>query len=648
MRQPNSISMAVFWFCLISLGLGAFSGPVQAGGNHAAEKAYQQARKAYYLFKADKKKQKLRHHWQKTAAGFERVAEKHKKSARAADALFTAGRLYYDLYGISRVEADLDRAVEHFEQLVDEFPANGLADDGQLYIALQYLEYRKNKVAAAAALARLVERFPKGDCRPRAKRMLSDLGGPPSERQVVKADASFAGWGKPKQEDAKSGEAQEPEESKTKTAVLSVKTTEHDGPAVLNRIHHDSGADYARVTLYTGSQVPYKFGRLPATQKRPNPRIYIDLKGAHLDPHLKKSIVVGSGVLKRIRFGPFKQDVVRVVLDLKALGDLKVVPMDSPARIIVDVSASADKVASIIGAKIAKPNKVVPKTETKPKTKPKIKPKIKPKTKPRTQPKTKPKTKPRIPSKKASRPGASLSMLAGLKIRRIAIDAGHGGRDPGAIGPKGTFEKTLTLDIAKRLAKLLKKDKKLALKEVILTRDRDKYVALEKRTAIANAKKSDLFISIHCNANRNRRFRGVETFYLDLTNDRYSIKLAARENATTEKTISDLRYILADLALKSHVDDSISLGRAIQKATVGKLRRHHKRIKDLRIKPALFYVLIGARMPSVLVETSFISNPEEEKRLRTAKYRQQIAQGIYRGIVNFVAERDRLLDPNSK
>ncbi len=625
MRRPNSISMAVFWFCLFSMGLGAFSGPVQAGGNHAAEKAYQQARKAYYLFKADKKKQKLRHHWQKTAAGFERVAEKHKKSARAADALFTAGRLYYDLYGISRVEADLDRAVEHFEQLVDEFPANGLADDGQLYIALQYLEYRKNKVAAAAALARLVERFPKGDCRPRAKRMLEDLGGPPSERQGVKADASFAGWGKPKQEDASSGEEQEPEESKTE--VLSVKTAEHDGPAILNRIHHDSGADYARVTLYTGSQVPYKFGRLPATRKRPNPRIYIDLKGAHLDPHLKKSIAVGSGVLKRIRFGPFKQDVVRVVLDLKALGDLKVVPMDSPARIIVDVSASADKVASIIGAKTAKP---------KPKIKPKIRPKIKPK------------TKPRIPSKKASRPGASLSMLAGLKIRRITIDAGHGGRDPGAIGPKGTFEKTLTLDIAKRLAKLLKEDKKLALKEVILTRDRDKYVALEKRTAIANAKKSDLFISVHCNANRNRRFRGVETFYLDLTNDRYSIKLAARENATTEKTISDLRYILADLALKSHVDDSISLGRAIQKATVGKLRRHHKRIKDLRIKPALFYVLIGARMPSVLVETSFISNPEEEKRLRTAKYRQQIAQGIYRGIVNFVAERDRMLDPNSK
>ena len=189
---------------------------------------------------------------------------------------------------------------------------------------------------------------------------------------------------------------------------------------------------------------------------------------------------------------------------------------------------------------------------------------------------------------------------------------------------------------------------KLALKEVILTRDRDKYVALEKRTAIANAKKADLFISIHCNANRNRRFRGVETFYLDLTNDRYSIKLAARENATTEKTISDLRYILADLALKSHVDDSISLGRAIQKAVVGKLRRHHKRIKDLRLKPALFYVLIGARMPSVLVETSFLSNREEEKRLRTKKYRQQIAQGIYRGIVNFLAERDRFQATSKK
>ncbi|MBW1870455.1 MAG: N-acetylmuramoyl-L-alanine amidase [Deltaproteobacteria bacterium] len=244
--------------------------------------------------------------------------------------------------------------------------------------------------------------------------------------------------------------------------------------------------------------------------------------------------------------------------------------------------------------------------------------------------------------KSKSKPGVSLSMMAGLKVKTIVIDPGHGGKDPGAIGPKGTLEKNLTLDVARRLKKLLKGKFKL---EVLLTREKDRFVPLEGRTAFANKRNADLFISIHFNAHTIRKFRGVETFYLDLTNDRYSIKLAARENATSEKSISDLRYILADLALKSHVDDSISLSKFIQKSMVGTLRRKYKYVRDLGIKPALFYVLIGARMPSILIEGSFITNPTEEGRLRTKTYRQRIAEGIFNGIKNFISERDRLLDP---
>ena len=244
--------------------------------------------------------------------------------------------------------------------------------------------------------------------------------------------------------------------------------------------------------------------------------------------------------------------------------------------------------------------------------------------------------------KKTSKPGESLSMQVGLKVKRIVIDAGHGGRDPGAIGPKGTLEKDMALDVARRVKKLLEKKLKL---EVILTRNSNRYMALEARTALANKRKADLFVSIHFNAHRNRKFRGVETFYLDLTNDRYSIKLAARENATSEKSISDLEFILQDLALKSHVDDSILLSRLIQKAMVGKLRKKYKRVRDLGVKSALFYVLIGARMPSILIEGSFLTNPMEEKRIRTKSYRQRLAEGIFTGIKNFVDEREKFLKP---
>ncbi len=541
-------------------------GPVTAG-QPAYETEYQKASTEYYKFKADEKRRKFRHHWHKTARLFERVADRYPDSTRADDALFTAGKLYYELYVISRVAEDLDHAVDLMLRLVERHPDSHLADDAQLYVALQWIEFRKKPDKAVKELAFLVEQFPDGDVTPKARRMLEDLGGP-----------------------------EEPEKKKIKKAD----TPATKGKPILVKVQYDSGPDYTRVTLHTQVKTKYKFGVLDADEKNKFQRLYIDLQGIRLEPGLAGPIDVRDSVVRRIRFGPFSEDVVRVVLDLSTLGEHKLFPMDNPARVVIDVSAAGGD-----------------------------------------------KSKPRVPPKSASRPGQSLSMLAGLKVRRIVIDPGHGGRDPGAIGPKKTLEKDITLDIARRLAKLLRKDEKLGIKDVVLTRTGDRFVALERRAAIANSKKADLFISIHCNAHRIRRLRGVETFYLDLTNDRYSIKLAARENATSEKTISDLKFILADLALKSHVDDSITLGRAIQKATVGKLRRHYKRIKDLKLKPALFYVLIGARMPSVLVETSFISNAEEEGRLRTKTYRRRVAEGIHAGIKSFIEARNRELDPDS-
>jgi N-acetylmuramoyl-L-alanine amidase len=236
-------------------------------------------------------------------------------------------------------------------------------------------------------------------------------------------------------------------------------------------------------------------------------------------------------------------------------------------------------------------------------------------------------------------PSVSLSAQAGLKVRRVVIDAGHGGEDPGAIGPTGVKEKDITLKLARRVAEKLRKDLKM---EVILTRDKDVYLPLEQRTAIANAAHADLFISIHCNSSPNRRIYGVETYYLNITDDKYAIRLAARENRESEKSIGDLEFILADLAMKSNVDDSARLSKLVQANVVGELREKYTSVKDLGVKHALFYVLIGAKMPAILVETSFVSNKQEEARLNDPRYQDNLADGLVQGIRDFVEERQAL------
>lgn len=234
--------------------------------------------------------------------------------------------------------------------------------------------------------------------------------------------------------------------------------------------------------------------------------------------------------------------------------------------------------------------------------------------------------------------GASLSSQFGLHVKRIVIDAGHGGKDSGAVGPTGVMEKDVTLALAKAVREKLKEE--LPDVEVVLTRDVDTTLALSDRTKIANDSEADLFISIHCNAHPKRKVRGVQTYYLNITHDQYAARLAARENAADgEHNISDLEFILADLAMKSNVDDSVRLGEEVQKSIVQTLKKDWDDVIDLGLNHALFYVLVGTRMPSILIETSFISNQTEEQRLNSVEYQQALADGIVSGIRAFVEQR---------
>jgi N-acetylmuramoyl-L-alanine amidase len=255
-----------------------------------------------------------------------------------------------------------------------------------------------------------------------------------------------------------------------------------------------------------------------------------------------------------------------------------------------------------------------------------------------------------------------------VKIRRVIVDAGHGGHDTGALGKRGTREKDVNLAIALRLGHELQHELGV---EVIYTRKTDVFVPLSRRAEIANRANADLFISVHSNAHKNRDISGVETYFLNTTSSHYASRLASRENAEQFSPDDldgaapdvgapeddagqlpggplgrDLRLLLADLAMRSATDDSRRLASYVQGSVVGSLRRSHTDVKDLGVKHALFYVLLGVRMPSVLVESGFLTHREEESRLAEPRYQETLASAIARGVRRFIEERNQVASRN--
>ena len=228
----------------------------------------------------------------------------------------------------------------------------------------------------------------------------------------------------------------------------------------------------------------------------------------------------------------------------------------------------------------------------------------------------------------------SLTRVLGLKIGKIVIDPGHGGHDTGTIGPNGLEEKDLVLDVSRRLGKLLQT--RLGA-EVIYTRKDDTFIPLETRTAIANEEGADLFVSVHANSSHDPDARGVETYYLNFTSSPDALEVAARENAVSEKSIHELQDLVKKIALKEKIDESQEFAGDVQSSLHSGLAAKNPGERDRGVKKAPFIVLIGANMPSILAEISFVSNPGDERRLETADYRQKIAESLYRGIAKYVS-----------
>ncbi len=308
---------------------------------------------------------------------------------------------------------------------------------------------------------------------------------------------------------------------------------------------------------------------------------------------IAQTIPINDNLLKNARAAQYNNDSVRIAIDIKSFKTYKIFSLKNPFRIVIDVW----------GRDINK---------------------------------TYPKPFPVLVKKNTGVSPCTLAKQLALGVRRIVIDPGHGGRDYGAPGYlKGVHEKNIVLQIAKKLAKKIRA--KLHC-EVIMTRKDDRYLTLEERTAIANTRNADLFISIHTNAARNRKAYGIETYFLNLATDGDAILVAARENATSAKNISDLETILSDLMQNAKINESSRLATYVQKTMCKNMKKKYSKIKNKGVKQAPFYVLLGAQMPAILIETSFISSPRECKRLKSAKYQENLCNAIVNGIKKYIHE----------
>ncbi len=368
-----------------------------------------------------------------------------------------------------------------------------------------------------------------------------------------------------------------------------------DNTIEVKGLRHWSTSEYTRVVVDLSAAADFNKGRLSNPE-----RLFLDLKDAKVTKDCPRTFPISDKLLKSVRLGQFNATTVRIVFDLESPDyDFKIFSLEDPARLVIDILPK-DPAGEKRIEKDADKN-----TDTK---KPDMK---KPDTK-----------KPDIRTE------------AGLIQKRIVIDPGHGGHDPGAIGPNGLYEKDVVLDIALRVRDMIRKE--YPMYEVILTRDTDVFIPLPQRAEIANKVGADFFLSIHANASPNRGARGIETYFLNWTDDEEALRVAARENAISVKEMkkmqSEMDIILASLDRNRKRDDSLKLAGYVHKSLISTMKPQYPRVNDLGIKSALFYVLVGAKMSSALAEVSFISNPDEEKLLSTDSYRQELAHSLVSGI----------------
>lgn len=398
--------------------------------------------------------------------------------------------------------------------------------------------------------------------------------------------------------------------------------------------------DAVRITLALDREVPYREETLTGPA-----RVFFDLKGVEAAPDLVDAVLrYPTDAVRQIRVGRHPNRTVRVVLDLEGVNRHSVYALYNPFRVVIDCEPIVPSVARTavvtlpvtppVAPLVAPPVARAIAREVERDTLPVVSRET---AAPAAPVEARPTTPVGVPSPApeaahANRAGGfSLARQLGLGVSRIVIDPGHGGHDPGA-QVKGLAEADLTLDVALRLEALLQKEPGI---EVVLTRRTNVYIPLEERTAIANREDADLFLSIHGNASRNASARGVETYFLSFAATPEAAAVAARENSAHAGEMHKLPDIIRAIALNTKLDESQDLAGMVQEALVTRLRRSNKNVRNLGVKKAPFVVLIGAGMPSVLAEVSFLTNKQELQLLRSGPYKQRIAEALHAAVMRY-------------
>ncbi len=515
------------------------------------------------------------------------------------------------------------QAVAAYRQVVLRYPASGYCDNA-LWQAAQLLADtfvrhgdERDRAAALQLLLSLQSEYPSSPLVPKARADSARIKGLAAGAPATPADARRP--------------APPPAAAPAAPDVV-----------LLRDVRRRSTARGGLVEIELDGPVQYREERLY------NPsRIFFDLAKTRTTDALKDATLsFESGLIKQVRIGRHPNAMTRVVMDVAEGTRCSSTLASAPYRLLItcggDADAgAADDPAAAAPASSERASAAAATAAPAPASPPLVAPPLAPPAAP-VQPRAAADTvqpEADAPAKSApaepsanGRGGFSMARQLGLRVGRIVIDAGHGGRDPGAQGP-GYTEAALTLDIALRLERLLAKESGV---EVVLTRRTDEFVALQERTEIANREGADLFISIHANASRNRAARGVESYLLNFASTPDAAAVAARENASSTLTMSHLNDLVKQIALNSKLDESRDLARHVQSAMVRRLNASNQQVRDLGVKQAPFVVLVGASMPSVLVEVSFLTHKQEGRLLGTGAYRQRIAEALLDGVRRYL------------
>ena len=499
----------------------------------------------------------------------------------AARAAYREARQYHDQL-LARPESERNlrrytRAIFLYRRVIDHDPTYGACDDALFAVASLYEEMGKrfgqegDRNQAIYYYRFVADEYPRTPHRRRALERARQL-----ERGAVQR------------------ESQPPDIHNDESQM-----------ATVTEIWHRSNKGYARVGINLDREVEVKAEFLTDPD-----RLYFDLENTKLSPDLPELFEVNDALIHRIRVGQNRPGVVRIVLDFGKINQYHYFGLYDPFRLVIDAFGTH------------------------------------PPTDPQTSgsdldralnPGQQQEGNPANDLRSGATPNppeadVGLTRVLGLKVKRVVLDPGHGGEDTGTIGPSGLLEKDLVLDVSGRLKDLL--ETRLGT-EVILTRSRDEFIALEERTAIANQQQADLFISIHANSARNREASGVETFILDFASEDEALEVATRENAASQRSVRELEKLLTQIAYREYNHESQELAQMVQRNLFEGLQPHRPSHQNRGVKRAPFIVLIGSRMPSILTEIGFLSNPSDERYLRREEARDHVAEALYGGIEKY-------------